>query len=148
MGDKNKIILTGLAIPFENKNNLNGRRYSKDSFSSEAIQKMKDQIDKGEFLGEFDMPQNGSEIDMMRVSHKVIDASINNKGMEVTIEILDTPEGKKIKQMIESGVNLSVASRSFGNIDSSGFCQVDKIISYDIVDKPSFENNFLKRLDF
>ncbi len=149
MKNLDKIILTGLAIPFQNKANLNGRRYSKDSFSTEAIQKMKDHIDKGEFLGESHMPQDGrSEIDMMRVSHRVIDASIGNKGMEVSIEVLDTPQGKYIKEMIEAGVNLTIASRSMGNIDASGLCHIDEIISYDLVWKPAFPDNFLKRLDY
>jgi hypothetical protein len=65
------------------------------------------------------------------------------------IEILDTPKGKIIQSLIESGVTLGISSRGVGSTRSQGDTQVVQddfqLICFDMVSEPSTPGAFMLR---
>ena len=66
-----------------------------------------------------------------------------------TIEILDTPSGKIIQNLIESGITLGISSRGVGSTKSQGETQVVQedfqLICFDMVSEPSTPGAFMLR---
>ena len=63
------------------------------------------------------------------------------------IEILDTPSGKIIQSLIESGVTLGISSRGVGSTQRNGDTQVVQedfqLICFDMVSEPSTPGAFM-----
>jgi hypothetical protein len=64
-----------------------------------------------------------------------------------TIEVLNTPSGKIIQSLIESGVTLGISSRGVGSTSSQGNTQVVQddfqLICFDMVSEPSTPGAFM-----
>jgi hypothetical protein len=64
-----------------------------------------------------------------------------------TIEILDTPSGKIIQSLIESGITLGISSRGVGSTSTKGNTQVVQddfqLICFDMVSEPSTPGAFM-----
>jgi len=64
-----------------------------------------------------------------------------------TIEVLDTPSGKIIQSLIESGVTLGISSRGVGSTVNKGSTQVVQddfqLICFDMVSEPSTPGAFM-----
>ena len=65
------------------------------------------------------------------------------------IEILDTPSGKIIQSLIESGVTLGISSRGVGSTSRQGDSQIVQddfqLICFDMVSEPSTPGAFMLR---
>ena len=61
-------------------------------------------------LGECDHPDS-SVVELKNVSHLVTSARVDGDDVVGTIEILDTPNGNILKNLIEAGVTLGISSR-------------------------------------
>jgi hypothetical protein len=65
------------------------------------------------------------------------------------IEILDTPSGKIIQSLIESGVTLGISSRGVGSTRRDGDTQVVQddfqLICFDMVSEPSTPGAYMLR---
>jgi hypothetical protein len=63
------------------------------------------------------------------------------------IKILDTPSGKVVKDLINSGVKLGISSRGMGSVqESMGASMVQEdfeLICFDIVSEPSTPNAYI-----
>lgn len=129
--------------------NKNKRIYPK-SVLSEAINKhVKEFMEDGRALGELNHPDTGiSSINLDRVSHKFV--SVVNEGSDYITKanVLDTPTGKIVQNLLEGGVRLGISSRGLGNIKSQeGGSLVENLylISLgDIVGDPSAPNAFVQ----
>ncbi len=67
------------------------------------------------------------------------------------IEILDTPTGKIIQSLIESGITLGISSRGVGSTRRQGDTQVVQddfqLICFDMVSEPSTPGAFMLKED-
>jgi hypothetical protein len=65
------------------------------------------------------------------------------------IEILDTPSGKIIQSLIESGVTLGISSRGVGSTQKKGNTQIVQddfqLICFDMVSEPSTPGAYVMR---
>ena len=63
------------------------------------------------------------------------------------IEVLDTPSGKILKELVKSGVKLGISSRGLGSVkQTNGETIVEddfQLICFDMVSEPSTPNAFL-----
>ena len=72
-----------------------------------------------------------------------------NEGNKVygKIEVLDTPSGRILKDLISAGVKLGISSRGLGSLkkkDGKNFVQDDfQLICFDMVSDPSTPNAFM-----
>jgi hypothetical protein len=94
-------------------------------------------------FGLLEHPESG-RIDLRSpISHMVTNAKLNEDGTVYgEVLLLDTPEGQKIRTLIENGYNPMVSSRGFGSVESRGgqtyVCEDFVCEGWDIVHTPSF----------
>ena len=98
-------------------------------------------------LGELGHP-DGPTINLDRVSHIITELYEDGKNFIGKAKIMDTPNGKIVKNLIESGVRLGVSSRGLGSVkaNKSGVNEVQKdfvLSTVDIVSDPSAPEAFV-----
>jgi hypothetical protein len=98
-------------------------------------------------LGELGHP-SGPTINLDRVSHIITELYEDGKNFIGKAKIMNTPNGKIVKNLIESGVRLGVSSRGLGSVKSnkSGVNEVQKdfvLSTVDIVSDPSAPEAFV-----
>jgi hypothetical protein len=110
------------------------------------IKKYEEVIKDNRALGELDHPDD-SVINLRNVSHLVTDIWWEGNDVMAKIKILDTPSGKVVKDLINSGVKLGISSRGMGSVqESMGASMVQEdfeLICFDIVSEPSTPNAYI-----
>ena len=133
-----KVMLKGI-IQRANTLNQNGRIYP-NSILEREIMNYQELIQENRALGECDHPDT-SVVELKNVSHIVREAKMQGDDVYGVIEILDTPSGKIIQSLIESGITLGISSRGVGSTQRRGDTQVVQedfqLICFDMVSEPS-----------
>ena len=141
-----KLMLKGI-IQRANTLNQNGRIYPKSILEREIMNYQK-LIQENRALGECDNPDS-SVVELKNVSHIVRSAQMDGDNVYGAIEILDTPSGKIIQNLIESGVTLGISSRGVGSTRRDGDTQVVQddfqLICFDMVSEPSTPGAYMLR---
>jgi len=139
-----KIMLRGV-IQRADTLNQNGRIYPRAILEREIINYQKF-IRENRALGECDHPDT-SVVELKNASHIVREARMEGETVYGTIELLDTPSGKILQSLIESGVTLGISSRGVGSTkQQSGNLVVQEdfqLICFDIVSEPSTPGAFM-----
>jgi hypothetical protein len=139
-----KIMLSGI-IQRANTLNQNGRVYPRPILEREIMNYQK-LIQENRALGECDHPDS-SVVELKNVSHIVREAYMQGDSVYGRIEILDTPAGKIIQSLIESGVTLGISSRGVGSTVAQSGNQVVQddfqLICFDMVSEPSTPGAFM-----
>ena len=134
-----KLIVKGVLQRAEAKNQ-NGRIYPKEILVRESKKYMDSFIKESRALGELDHPDS-SVVNLQNVSHNVLDAYFQGDDVVGKVEILDTPAGKILQSLVESGGTLGISSRGVGSTRSDGEYQVVQddlqLICFDAVSEPS-----------
>jgi hypothetical protein len=125
--------------------NQNGRIYPKKILERE-IRNYQKFIVENRALGELDHPDS-SVVNLKNVSHIVREAYLEGDVVYGTVEILDTPSGKILQSLVESGVKLGISSRGVGSTKKQGEYQVVQddfqLICWDYVSEPSTPGAFM-----
>ena len=141
-----KVMLSGI-IQRANTLNQNGRVYPSSILQREIMNYQK-LIQENRAMGECDHPDT-SVVELKNVSHIVREAKMQGDDVYGTIEILDTPSGKIIQSLIESGITLGISSRGVGSTQRKGDTQVVQedfqLICFDMVSEPSTPGAFMLR---
>lgn len=145
-----KIIISGLFLPFSEQPNGNDRIYNSDSISDEVLEKFKEDIKNGNALGENFVyhPEERPEVLLTNVSHLIKKIEKTEKGLIGEIELLATPQGNLIKELIDkeiigdNGVTkfFCIRPRCTGVINEDKTVTVDRIFSCDLLS--SFDDAF------
>jgi hypothetical protein len=139
-----KIMLRGV-IQRADTLNQNGRVYPRGILEREIINYQKF-IRENRALGECDHPDT-SVVELKNASHIIREARMEGDTVYGTIELLDTPSGKILQSLIESGVTLGISSRGVGSTKQEGgnlVVQEDfQLICFDIVSEPSTPGAFM-----
>ena len=139
-----KMMLKGI-IQRANTLNQNGRIYPQSILEREIVNYQK-LIQENRALGECDHPDS-SVVELKNVSHIVREAKMKGDDVFGVIEILDTPSGKIIQSLIESGITLGISSRGVGSTKRNGDTQVVQddfqLICFDMVSEPSTPGAFM-----
>jgi len=138
------LILSGLMQMAETKNG-NGRIYPQAILERE-IKSYRRLIEGHRALGELDHPDS-SVINLVSVSHMVTSVWMEGKKCMGKIKVLDTPAGKTLRALVESGAQLGISSRGMGSVkESNGTTMVEddfQLICFDIVSEPSTPGAFM-----
>jgi hypothetical protein len=133
-----KLMLKGI-IQRANTLNQNGRIYPLSILQRE-VQNYQKLIQENRALGECDHPES-SVVELKNVSHIVREARMQGDNVYGVIEILDTPSGKIIQSLVESGITLGISSRGVGSTKRQGDNQIVQddfqLICFDMVSEPS-----------
>ena len=128
--------------------NQNGRIYPKDILVREVKSYKKVQIAEKRALGELDHPES-SVVNLQNVSHNVLDAYFQGDDVIGKVEILDTPAGKILKELLKAGIKLGISSRGLGSVNQIDEATVQvgndfELICWDFVSNPSTHGAFMK----
>jgi len=128
--------------------NRNKRRYSKDVLEKAVNEYVEKQVKTGRAVGELNHPDSPI-VDYQNVSHRILSLEWQGDNVVGKALILNTPNGKIVKGLLEGGVQLGVSSRGMGTLgtpDSDGISPVNddfSLVTVDIVQDPSAPNAFV-----
>tara|TARA_B100000214_G_scaffold371382_1_gene347668 strand:+ start:3934 stop:4551 length:618 start_codon:yes stop_codon:yes gene_type:complete len=141
-----KVLMKGILQKAETVNQ-NGRIYPKAILERE-IRNYQKFIQESRALGECDHPDS-SVVELKNVSHIIREAYLDGDVVYGTVELLDTPCGKILQSLVESGVKLGISSRGVGSTKRQGQYQIVQddfqLICWDFVSEPSTPGAFVMR---
>jgi hypothetical protein len=144
VADGKKFYMTGCMQKYDTPNG-NGRVYSKRVLQRE-IENYWKLVKERRALGELDHPDD-SVINLKNASHLVTDMWWDGPALMGKVEILDTPSGKILRNLAESGVTLGISSRGLGSVmEERGRIMVEddfQLICFDFVSEPSTPGAFM-----
>ena len=127
--------------------NQNGRIYPRAILERE-IRNYQKFIKENRALGELDHPDS-SVVELKNASHTVREAYMEGDIVYGTVEILNTPSGKILQSLVESGITLGISSRGVGSTRSKGDMQIVQddfqLICWDFVSEPSTPGAFMMK---
>jgi len=139
-----KVMMKGILQKADTLNQ-NGRIYPID-IPQREIRNYQKFIVENRALGELDHPDS-SVVNLKNASHLVKEAYLDKQVVFGTVEILDTPSGKILQSLIESGVKLGISSRGVGTTKKQGDYHVVQddfqLICWDFVSEPSTPGAFM-----
>ena len=141
-----KYIMRGI-LQKANTLNQNGRVYPLEILERE-VRNYQKFIAENRALGELDHPDS-SVVELKNASHIVKEAYMEGDICYGSVEILDTPAGKILKSLVDSGVTLGISSRGVGSTRKEGDYQVVQddfqLICWDFVTEPSTPGAFMMK---
>ena len=141
-----KVVMKGILQKAETLNQ-NGRVYPRAILERE-VRNYQKFIQENRALGECDHPDS-SVVELKNVSHIVREAHMDGDVVYGEVELLDTPCGKILQNLVEAGVTLGISSRGVGSTQNDGDRQVVQddfqLICWDYVSEPSTPGAFMMR---
>lgn len=146
-GGSKDYFIEGVFLQSELKNR-NGRMYPKAILEKEVDRYTKEYINKNRAFGELGHPDTPT-INLPLVSHMIKSLKLEGNNFIGRAKILDTPNGKIVKSLIDEGVQLGVSSRGMGSLtqrDGMNMVQDDFMLATaaDIVADPSAPDAFVE----
>jgi hypothetical protein len=126
--------------------NQNGRVYPKEILERE-IGKYQTLIKERRALGELDHPDS-SVINLKNVSHNIKEVHWEGNDVVGTVEILPTPSGNILKELLRAGILLGISSRGMGStkpMEGNKLLVGEdfELIGWDFVSNPSTHGAFM-----
>jgi hypothetical protein len=146
--DNNKpLILKNVVLQRANAKNQNGRVYPKEVLMREALKYKKNFVDTRSAMGELDHPES-PVVNLKNVCCNVVGLWSDNDDVRGDIEILTTPTGNIVRELIRNNIRLGVSSRGLGSVRPMGEItdevQEDfSLFCFDIVSNPSTFGAFI-----
>ena len=141
-----KIIMKGVLQKADTLNQ-NGRIYPLPILERE-IRNYQKFIEENRALGECDHPDS-SVVELKNASHIIREAYMQDGVCYGLVELLDTPSGKILQSLVESGVTLGISSRGVGSTRAEGDHDVVQddfqLICWDFVSEPSTPGAFMMK---
>ena len=139
--------IQGVFMQAETKNR-NGRVYPLDVLQKEVTRYSKELVEKKRAFGELGHPE-GPTVNLDRVSHLIEELVPEGNNIIGKAKILDTPNGKIVKELLNAGAKLGVSSRGMGTLEKRGQTNYVKNDFYlatagDIVADPSAPQAFVE----
>ena len=143
--NSNAMFLTGVMQRAEAKNG-NGRRYPREVLQRE-VENYKKLVRDRRAVGELDHPDSDI-VNLKNSSHIVTDIWWDGDDVKGKVQILTTPSGQILRNLIEGGVKLGISSRGLGSVAQAAggatIVQDDfQLICFDFVSEPSTTGAFM-----
>lgn len=144
---KTEHFIEGVFMQAE-KQNRNGRVYPKDVLGKEADRYNREYVQKNRAFGELGHPDSPT-INLDRVSHMITKLYPDGNNFIGKAKILDTPNGKIVKSLLDGGATLGVSTRGVGSLKPQNGYQVVQddfhlATAADIVADPSAPDAFVR----
>ena len=140
-------FIEGIFMQSERKNK-NGKIYPLEVLEKEVDRYVSEYVEPKRAFGELGHP-DGPTVNLDRASHMIQSLKKEGKNFVGRAKILDTPNGKIVKSLIDEGARLGVSSRGMGTLKPEKKAQVVQNDFYlataaDIVADPSAPNAFVE----
>ncbi len=122
------------------KKNRNGRIYPRPIMETAVEKYVQEQVKTKRAVGELNHPE-GPAVNLDKVSHLITNLQWEGNDVVGKASILDTPNGKIVKGLLDGGVKLGVSTRGMGSLENRNGYMVVKddfiLNTVDIVQDPS-----------
>ena len=127
--------------------NQNGRIYSKDILVREAKKYVDEFVKNGNAFGELDHPES-PVVSLKNASHIVKELYWKGDDLMGKVELLNTPAGNIVKEIIKAGHTIGISSRGTGSVQQTneGTLEVQPdfdLVCWDFVSNPSTHGAFM-----
>jgi hypothetical protein len=127
--------------------NQNGRVYPKTILEREVKKYINREIKENRAYGELDHPDS-SVVELKNTSHIVREVWWKGNDVVGKVEILNTPAGNILKEILKAGCTVGISSRGMGSVseNSDGTVVVESdfdLICWDFVSNPSTHGAFM-----
>ena len=127
--------------------NQNGRTYAKDILVREAKKYMEEFVKNGNAYGELDHPES-PVVSLKNASHIVKNLYWDGDDLMGKVELLNTPSGNIVKEIIKAGHTIGISSRGTGSVQQTneGALEVQddfELVCWDFVSNPSTHGAFM-----
>jgi hypothetical protein len=129
--------------------NQNGRIYPMEVLKREVLKYKGREIKENRAYGELDHPES-SVVELKNTSHIIRDVWWNGNDVIGKVEILKTPTGNILKELIEAGCTVGISSRGMGSVKESNNGKTVTVeddfdlVTWDFVSNPSTHGAFMK----
>lgn len=142
-----EMFIEGIFMQAETKNR-NGRVYPFDVLNKEVERYNKNYVTKNRAFGELGHPDSPT-INLDRVSHMITKLYPDGNNIMGKAKIMDTPNGKIVKSLLDGGASLGVSTRGVGSLKPHNGYQLVQddfhlATAADIVADPSAPNAFVQ----
>jgi hypothetical protein len=144
---KKEHFISGIFMQAEKKNR-NGRVYPFDILNKEVSRYNNEYVNKNRAFGELGHPDSPT-INLDRVSHMITSLHPDGNNIMGKAKILDTPNGKIVKSLLDGGASLGVSTRGVGSLKPHNGYQLVQddfhlATAADIVADPSAPEAFVR----
>jgi hypothetical protein len=144
---KKEHFIEGIFMQAEKKNK-NGRIYPINTLSKEVNRYNDEYVKKNRAFGELGHPDSPT-INLDRVSHMITSLRPEGHNFIGKAKILDTPNGKIVKSLLDGGASLGVSTRGVGSLKPHNGYQLVQddfhlATAADIVADPSAPDAFVR----
>jgi len=127
--------------------NQNGRVYSKAILEREAKKYVDEFVKRGNAFGELDHPES-PVVSLKNASHIVKELYWKGDDLMGKVELLNTPAGNIVKEIIKAGHTIGISSRGTGSVNQTneGHLEVQpdfELVCWDFVSNPSTHGAFM-----
>jgi hypothetical protein len=127
--------------------NQNGRTYSKAILERESEKYIEEFVKNGNAFGELDHPESPI-VSLKNASHIVKDLWWKGNDLMGRVELLNTPAGNIVKEIIKAGHTIGISSRGTGSVNQTneGTLEVQpdfELVCWDFVSNPSTHGAFM-----
>ena len=127
--------------------NQNGRIYRKEILQREAKKYMDEFVKRGNAFGELDHPES-PVVSLKNASHIVKDLYWKGDDLMGKVELLNTPAGNIVKEIIKAGHTIGISSRGTGSVQQTNEGQLEvqpdfELVCWDFVSNPSTHGAFM-----
>ena len=127
--------------------NQNGRVYKKEILEREADKYVKEFVERGNAFGELDHPES-PVVSLKNASHIVEELYWKGDDLMGKVELLNTPAGNIVKEIIKAGHTIGISSRGTGSVNQTneGTLEVQpdfELVCWDFVSNPSTHGAFM-----
>ena len=146
--DGNKpLILRNVVLQRANAKNQNGRVYPKEILMREASVYKQNFVTQRRALGELDHPES-PVVNLKNVCCNIVELWTEGDDVRGNIEILTTPTGNIVRELIRNNIKLGVSSRGMGSVKQMSENTVEvqedfSLICFDVVSNPSTFGAFI-----
>lgn len=127
--------------------NQNGRVYKREILEREVQKYIENFVKVGNAYGELDHPESPI-VSLKNASHVVKDLWWEGDNLMGKVELLDTPSGNIVRNIIRAGHTVGISSRGTGSVSQTNegtlLVQPDfELVGWDFVSNPSTQGAFM-----
>ena len=127
--------------------NQNGRVYEKAILEREVNKYMEEFVNNGNAFGELDHPES-AVVSLKNASHIVKDLWWKGNDLCGRVELLNTPAGNIVKEIIKAGHTIGISSRGTGSVQPTNENTLEvqpdfELVCWDFVSNPSTHGAFM-----
>ena len=127
--------------------NQNGRIYKREILEEEVRNYVENFVKIGNAYGELDHPESAI-VSLKNASHVVKDLWWDGDDLMGRVELLNTPSGNIVKEILKGGHTIGISSRGTGSVQQTNegtlMVQPDfELVCWDFVSNPSTQGAFM-----